>query len=335
VDLRGAFCLLITDAQGNVLYQAGLPDEARAGGPQRPAEEGVCWKKALAGLVETSALPECLPRTGCACIVPAPDGQEYRVTFSPLPSGRQGHVILVERRVGAVGADVQRLHALGMVAAGVAHEINNLLTVAAGWLSLLQADEGVAGAHAEPLRKVADAVEQIGRLTVNLLDFARAPAGDRSDVDLNEVVRRILELVDYQLIKNNIEPVLDLAEEPVVARGSEGDLAQALLNLVLNARDAMPDGGRLFISTRREGDRVAVEVRDTGPGVPEEVRDRIFEPFFTTHRSAGGTGLGLAVCKEIVERYGGEIALANHESGGAAFALRLPFATGSVAVAER
>jgi len=335
VDLRGSFCLLITDGDGNVLYQAGLSGEARAGGPQRPAEEGCSWKKVLAGFVETSALPESLPRTGCACIVPAFEGHEYRITFSPLPAGRDGHVILVEQRVGAVGADVQRLHALGMVAAGVAHEINNLLTVASGWLGLLQADEGVAGAQAEPLRKVSAAIEQVGRLTVNLLDFARAPAGDLRNVDLNEVVRRILELVDYQLVKNNIEPVLDLTEEPVVARGSEGDLAQALLNLILNARDAMADGGRLFISTRREGERVAVEVRDTGPGVPDEVRDRIFEPFFTTHRSAGGTGLGLAVCKEIVERYGGEIALANHESGGAAFTMRLPVATGSVAVAER
>jgi two-component system NtrC family sensor kinase len=202
--------------------------------------------------------------------------------------------------------------------------MNNLLTVAMGWLELVLADEPRGGLRCESLQKVSGALHQMGRLTVNLLDFARAPAGVCAEVELNEVVQRVMELLTFRMTKHGITPATHLPEETVAVSGSEGELAQVIFNLVLNACQAMGDGGQLSVALRRENEHAVIDVADSGGGIPADVRDRIFHPFFTTRNGAGGTGLGLAVCREIVQRHDGELTFDTEEGRGTKFTVRLP-----------
>lgn len=322
MDLADTICVLVAAPDGSVRLR--WPPGAAAGEARR---EGETWRTALGAFVDLVGVPDVLPCRPWQCTAADAEGRPVAVQFFPM-TGAQGDGVAIQvvRRGIVFSRHAQRLHALGMVAAGAAHEMNNLLTVASGWLGLLLADGSVGGPQCECLRKTADSVEQLGRLSMNLLDFARAPAGERVPVDLNEVVRRVAGLVDYQLEKNNIAIRLDLAEGPLSLEGSPGDLAQALLNLVLNARAAMPRGGKLTLATRREADSVLLDVSDTGCGIPDHVRRRLFEPFFTTHGASGGTGLGLSICKEIVQRHGGEISVNSRPGEGACFTIRLPAA---------
>jgi signal transduction histidine kinase len=329
--------LLLIDTAGHVRFRSGglLASLAKPGGPEQT------WRDALAQSFESDALPEELPASATCLTAVSRAGEPLRLLFFPLPeNGDRGHVILVQ--AVAPPRDSQRLYTLGMLAAGAAHEMNNLLTLISGWLELVLADEpnppaclpsGKAGGRREPLRKVADAVEQLGRLTTNLLDFARATTGHMKPLDLNQTVQQALDLVDYQLQKNNVKLTVEMSQEPLFVRGSEAELSQTLLNLVMNAWQAMPAGGALRIATGRDGDSVVLTVADSGCGIPKEMQRRICEPFFTTRQATGGTGLGLALCKEIVTRHGGELSLESSEGAGTAVTVRIPLLKETAAIA--
>ena len=222
----------------------------------------------------------------------------------------------------------QKLEAIGQLAGGIAHDFNNTLTAIRGYGDLLAAglpDEGTLRRYAEEIRKTAEAAAALPR---QLLAFGRRQPLEVASLHLNEVVAESCRLFE-PLLGEQIELVFEPGADAVVA-SDRVQLGQALLNLALNARDAMPDGGRLTVATEVRqvdyspsgGDYAVVSVRDTGIGMDAETRSRVFEPFFTTKPE--GTGLGLAMLYGIVNQSGGFVTVASEPGAGTAFEIHLP-----------
>lgn len=171
---------------------------------------------------------------------------------------------------------------------------------------------------------IGDGLKRIERTVTNLLDFSRRREIRPEPTSINHNLRHVVELVGYQLRRADIEVVFDLDEGEALAMADHFQMEQLFLNLVLNAIDAMPDGGTLTLRTRDEGDEIVVEVTDTGVGIPDDIRDRLFDPFFTTRDVGEGTGLGLAVSDSIVAAHGGTIDVESAVGQGTTF--RLTFA---------
>ena len=239
---------------------------------------------------------------------------------------------------------LERLEAVGRLAGGVAHDFNNLLTVILFHADLLQGSgggPGPAGATAEAVESAGAirlAAERAAELTHQLLAFGRRQVLEPVVLDLNELVRGLGERL-RSLARENVE--LELELEPVLARvgADPGQLAQVILNLAANARDAMPDGGRLTIVSRRldrlpavaanasadtEGPYVALELRDTGRGMDEATRQRIFEPFSTAQEIGDAAGLGLAAVYGVVTQSGGRVLVESEPGRGSVFTVALP-----------
>ncbi|MBI3029234.1 MAG: PAS domain S-box protein [Candidatus Rokubacteria bacterium] len=221
----------------------------------------------------------------------------------------------------------EKLAAMGQLLAGVAHELNNPLSVITGHTAILRQTGG--GPLAERAEKIAKAAERCARIVKNFLALARQQPPERSRVELNRVVREAVELLAYPLRVDNVEVTLDLAEELPALWADPHQLHQVVVNLVSNAHHAMRDmesPRRLTLATSYEHNRgwVNLEVRDTGPGIPPEIQRRIFEPFFTTKPVGQGTGLGLSLCRGIVEGHGGIIRVESQPGQGALFVVELP-----------
>jgi len=216
-----------------------------------------------------------------------------------------------------------KLDALGQLAGGIAHDFNNVLNAVLGYAELI-ADRPDDAARCERAGKaILKAGDQAVKLTRQLLAFSRRHAERRAPVDLGDLVREQLETLGGAL-GEGIALSLDLPDAPVVVEGDRNQLEQVVLNLVLNARDAMPDGGPLDVALRAvEGDAELV-VRDAGAGIAPEHRDRVFEPFFTTRRSGQGTGLGLATVHGVVTSHGGDVSFESEPGQGTTFRIRLP-----------
>jgi nitrogen-specific signal transduction histidine kinase/CheY-like chemotaxis protein len=235
--------------------------------------------------------------------------------------------VTAERRARKLLEQTERLVTIGQMAAGVAHEINNPLNAIVGMAELLCEDLGDEGAKrmAEHIR---DQALRIGRITKNLLTFARPRPQEFAPVDINNVVREVLEMKSYQLRSNNIAVALNLTEPLPKVLGDKLQLQQVLLNLINNAEDAMSEqgGGTLSITTEQAKGFVRLLVEDTGKGIPPELLPHIFDPFFTTKPVGKGTGLGLAIVYGIVTGHGGKIWAENKPEGGAKFVVELPVA---------
>lgn len=223
----------------------------------------------------------------------------------------------------------EKMAALGGLLAGVAHELNNPLSVVVGQSTLLMegAPEAKVASRAEKIFKAAD---RCARIVKSFLALARRKPPERKKVDVNPVIHGSLELLGYQLRTSDIAIQSEL--DPLVCEviGDSDQLTQVFTNLILNAAQAM-DGWKgkhqITVASRREKDgRVAVVVADTGPGIPADIRTRIFEPFFTTKGGKGGTGVGLALCLNIVSAHSGEIVITDTEGGGATFTVKFPSA---------
>jgi len=331
-----SFCMLVSDAQGRVTFQMG--ELLQRGAGEQASERrfvGVKWREALVGLIEPELLPEKLPEKATSWAVRSMDGLRLGMHVARLPVAcGKGSILLIQREGMAPSPRAQQLCALGMLAAGVAHEMNNLLTLVSGWLELGLAEVDEASERSQALKKVAEAVEQLSGLSQNLLDMSRAERGQLRPMDVNEAVERVIGLIDFQLAQSDIEFTRSLTQEAVLIRGDEGELCQAFLNLIMNAYQAMPSGGSLHVSTRQEDKWAVVEVKDTGCGIPPEIQERMFDPFFTTRRDEGGTGLGLPVCREIAERHGGEVGVRSHPGAGTTVSLRIPLLREGVGVAD-
>lgn len=231
-----------------------------------------------------------------------------------------------QRRAESQLQQAEKLAAMGQLVSGVAHEINNPAAIVSGFAQTLLLDE-LKPEHREMLQIVYDEATRIGRITSNLLAFARAGGKQRTLVDLNDLCRRTFALRSYYLSTLNITVTLELdpADPKAWADGSE--LQQLLLNLLINAEQALTtQGGAGTITIRTGGDERAVQlaVLDTGPGIAPEIRSRIFDPFFTTKPEGVGTGLGLSICYGIVQEHGGRIWVESEPGQGARFFVSLP-----------
>jgi len=229
-----------------------------------------------------------------------------------------------ERELRAQGEALvrsERLAAIGRIAAQITHEIRNPLSSIS-----LNAEE--LGERAPEARELCDAivreVDRLAAITEDYLRFARLPKPQVQRADLNDTVRDLLDFVRPELEASGVRVTMTLSPELPRVVADVAQLRQLLLNLLRNAREAMPSGGSLGVSTRGGEGSVEVEIRDTGPGIPPERMARIFDPFFTT--KARGTGLGLAMAHEIAQEHGGQLLCESVVGEGTAFTLRLPAA---------
>ncbi|MBW2528949.1 MAG: response regulator [Deltaproteobacteria bacterium] len=246
-----------------------------------------------------------------------------------------------------------KMEAIGRLAGGIAHDFNNLLTGILGHASMLRRRSSDGDSIHRSARAIEQAAERAHELTDQLLGFARKGKYRRVAIDLHQSVEEVVELVSHTLDPAiEVELKLDAPQATVV--GDPGQVHQVLLNLALNAAEAMPSGGTITFRTARplgeavrsapasrdraerspsEGSaEIEVSVEDTGCGIPEHVRPRIFEPFFTTKEGQGGAGMGLAMVYGIVERHHGTLVVEDREGGGTAFRIRLPLSHRTVEV---
>lgn len=232
----------------------------------------------------------------------------------------------------------QRMESIGRVAGGVAHDFNNLLTAILGYTDLCAREFAEGTAARTYLTEIMDAATRGGQLTTQLLAFSRRQVLSPKVLDLNAVVGDVERLL-RRVIGEDIELLFDLAPDLGRVRADGAQLEQVLLNLVVNARDAMPQGGALCVRTRdldlrderacrrldlEPGPYVVLEAQDSGIGMNAEIRERVFEPFFTTKPQGKGTGLGLSTVYGIVEQSGGRIDLRSHPGHGSTFTVYLP-----------
>ncbi len=228
--------------------------------------------------------------------------------------------VALERQV----QQTEKMVAVGLLAAGVAHEVNTPLTGISSYTQLLRSQMDPKDARVEWLDKIEKQTLRGAKIVSNLLNFARAGGSDDASLDISKVMVDVLSLVEHQLDKSRVRVVKELSPELPTVVGSENKIQQVLFNLILNARDAMPSGGWLTLKTSVEGRDVIVEVSDTGEGIPESDLPRIFDPFFTTKEVGQGTGLGLAVSYGIVQEHGGTIRASSSKGHGSRFEVRLP-----------
>ena len=219
-----------------------------------------------------------------------------------------------------------RIEALGQLSGGVAHDFNNLLVAIGGYSDLaLRRLNGHADEVRQPLLEIRRAADRASDLTRQLLAFSSKQVMCPEVLDLNERIREDVRMLE-RIVGETIEIDLELTAGIPPVRMDAGQLAQVLVNLAVNARDAMEESGTLTIATRSAGDRVHLSVADTGCGVDGALGDRIFEPFFTTKSPGRGTGLGLSTVIGIVEQSGGRISVESEPGAGATFVLDLPAA---------
>jgi signal transduction histidine kinase len=218
----------------------------------------------------------------------------------------------------------EKLSALGRLSASVAHEVNNPLGAIMAHIYLLKQDlPDKTSSLWESLDVIEHEVDVIADLVDQLRSFSKPPRKERRPVNLNEVVENVMTLAGKELQKQHIDVTLDLQGPLSLVEASEDQLEEVFMNLVLNARDAMPEGGELMICTQEDDSCVQAQVIDTGQGIDPEIEDRIFEPFFTT-KGEKGTGLGLAISHSIVDEHNGEIEVESEVGRGTTFNLRLP-----------
>jgi PAS domain S-box-containing protein len=236
----------------------------------------------------------------------------------------------------------QKLEAIGQLAGGVAHDFNNILSAIMGYTEMMQMKMKPADPLNTNLEQIIRASERATSLTQSLLAFSRKQVINPKPVDLNEIVRRFEKFLT-RLIREDIEIGISCAADELTVLADGGQIEQMLMNLVTNARDAMPGGGRIAIGTEltsfdkafierhgygKEGAFALITVSDTGVGMAPKVKERIFEPFFTTKEPGKGTGLGLSMVYGLVKQHGGYIDVYSEQGKGTTFKIYLPLFSG-------
>jgi two-component system NtrC family sensor kinase len=217
-----------------------------------------------------------------------------------------------------------RLATIGQLAAGVAHELNEPLSSILGFAQLLKRDPALPEGGRQDIQKIVTASLHAREIIKKLLLFARQTPTFKGPVDINSVILGAVDLFRHQFEKEGIEWAHVLCPQMPVLAADAGQLTQVVVNLVVNAVQAMPDGGRLTVQTHVQDGHVVCSVEDTGVGMTEEVLDRLFVPFFTTKEVNQGTGLGLPVVHGIVTAHGGTIEVTSTPGKGTTFTIRLP-----------
>lgn len=233
------------------------------------------------------------------------------------------------RRLEAELLRTQKLAALGAMAGGIAHEIRNPLAITSSAAQFLMEDGLSPEFLKECARRVYEGIERVSTIIENQLQLARPyPSGkDMELIDLGSVVRETLTLSANQARLLRIELEVEIPGTPVVVKGIPTMLEQLVLNLVLNAFNAMPKGGRLCTRVEPHRGHVSVRLTDSGCGIPADTLDKVFNPSFTT--GSKGTGLGLSICNSIVRRHSGAITVDSVEGKGSTFTVKLPLPAGA------
>ena len=256
------------------------------------------------------------------------------IAITPLVSKDQeriGRLIIIddvtdraELEQRLVQAD--KLSSIGLLAAGVAHEVNTPLAVISTYAQMLAKQVAEDSQKSLILEKIAKQTFRASEIVNSLLNFSRTSTTSYGGVSLNKIVQETLSLLEHQFTKAGIQIHTDLDPDVPLVHGNGGKLQQVFLNLFLNARDAMGAGGTLEVRSWAEGLGARVEVSDTGHGIAPENLHRIYDPFFTTKGAKKGTGLGLSVTYGIIQEHGGSIEVSNRRGGGATFRVELPLA---------
>ena len=246
--------------------------------------------------------------------------------------------ISITKHLEAQLLQAQKMEAIGTLAGGISHDFNNLLQAILGYAQMLLMDKNVPLANAAKLREIERAAQRATELTSQLLAFSRKMEIHPRPVDLNQVVLQVEKLLK-RTIPKMIDIELRLTDSVLTVNADPGQVEQVLLNIGVNARDAMPDGGRLIIETENVtqdtalgrlhlgdvgGEYVRLSIADNGQGMTEEVRQHIFEPFYTTKQPGKGTGLGLAMAYGIIHNHGGHILCESQPGNGTTFYIYLP-----------
>jgi len=253
--------------------------------------------------------------------------RDLRVSVSAFRGEPDRRVVLVDDVTDRVRAEKalaerERLASLGVLAAGVAHEVNTPIAGLSSYAQLLLAETAPGDPRYKILKKMERQTFRAAHLVNNLLEFARPRARANVRSDLRVVVSNAAESVETTFGNRRLF-FHNVGSEPIWVTGDPRELEQVFVNLFTNARDASPDGSEVTCSMDEDGQSVRVEIADRGVGLPSGGADRLFEPFYTTKKS-GGTGLGLAISRDIVRRHGGEIRLAPREGGGVEAVVTLP-----------
>jgi len=254
------------------------------------------------------------------------------VSITPLvgKSGeRIGRLLLFDdvtqrERMEEQMSQTEKLTSLGLLAAGVAHEVNTPLAVISNYIQMLAKQMPDGDPRHSIIEKIVKQTFRASEIVNNLLNFSRTGAGELADVDLNRLVEETLSLVAHPLKTSQIRVVKQLTDGLPPVRGSANKLQQVFLNLFLNARDAMPTGGMLEVRTTAHNGSVEIEVADTGNGIPREHIHKIFDPFFTTKATGRGTGLGLSVSYGIIKEHAGRIDVRSTPGRGTSFHVEFP-----------
>jgi two-component system NtrC family sensor kinase len=275
----------------------------------------------------------------------APDGHPTRLlvnattaplqAVTPLGSGGDivGTILLIEDVTDHVRLEEQlqiseKMASIGLLAAGVAHEVNTPLTGISSFTQMLLDGADPADPKTALLEKIERQTFRAAKIVNGLLTLSRpgTPGGERGSVDLNAVIVDVVSLLEHQLEVGSVKLRRDLSGAPVQVMGIEHQLQQVFLNLFLNARDAMPSGGWLSVTTRIDGANAIAQVADTGSGIPPEQLARIYDPFFTTKAIGRGTGLGLSISYGIIREHDGAMRCDSAVGQGTKFTITLPLA---------
>jgi two-component system NtrC family sensor kinase len=248
---------------------------------------------------------------------------------------RLGRLILLDDitqrvRLEEQMVETEKLTSLGLLAAGVAHEVNTPLAVISNYIQMLAKQIPVDDPRQKTIERIVKQTFRASEIVNNLLNFSRTGAAEFIEIDLNTVLDETLTLVQHPLKTAQVKVVKNYTDQLPFVLGSVTRLQQVFLNLFMNARDAMPSGGMLEVRTGAQNGSVEVEVTDTGQGIPAEHLHRIFDPFFTTKATGRGTGLGLSVSYGIIKEHAGKVDVRSTPGQGTSFRLEFPVARKAV-----
>jgi signal transduction histidine kinase len=227
----------------------------------------------------------------------------------------------------------EKLASIGRLTAGASHEILNPLNILSGYIQMLTLQGNPDERTARYLTIMNEQAERISRIVNGLYQFSQAAGSNKDTVQINALIRKVFQLFEHEHKYDHIRNIMNLEEYLPSIQGNVDTLSQVFFIMLSNARDAMPKGGELSISTRRVpsedtvegiGNWIEIQFRDTGHGIPEAEIDRIFDPFFTTKASKNGTGLGLSLSYGIIQNHGGTIHVESQVNKGTTFTIRLP-----------
>ena len=218
----------------------------------------------------------------------------------------------------------EKLAAMGRLTSQIAHELNNPIYGIMNTLELLKTEISPESKRRRILDLSLSEIQRLSEMLRNMLSFSKPEEEKRRPIKIDELIEGILLMMEKQMRESNIQVETSFDPDIPEIMASTNQMRQVMLNLIKNAKEAMPKGGNLFIRTGKEDNRVLIHIQDTGMGIPEEIRDKIFEAFFTTKQKVKGVGLGLSVCYGIIKDHGGEIKVESEEGKGTTFVISLP-----------